>query len=120
MRSDKFKFIMDAMASHAIEETNSEYNASFLSMDGRHRGNSNQVPGQQKMQTNNNSTVLEVDEQSTSSRGGATKQRHQMMAELQNKRDDMDSYYDPNEEPVAEDMQSEDSFKQPQIVRKKK
>lgn len=41
MRSDKFKFIMDAMASHAIEETNSEYSsASFLSGDGR-RGNAN-------------------------------------------------------------------------------
>ena len=35
MRSDKFKFIMDAMANHAIEEANSEYSASFISMDGR-------------------------------------------------------------------------------------
>lgn len=43
LRSDKFKFIMDAMASHAIEEQNSEYNASFLSVDAatRMRGNSN-------------------------------------------------------------------------------
>jgi hypothetical protein len=35
MRSDKFKFIMDAMANHAIEEANTEYSASFISADGR-------------------------------------------------------------------------------------
>ena len=35
MRSDKFKFIMDAMASHAIEEHGSEYSASFISVDNR-------------------------------------------------------------------------------------
>ena len=34
LRSDKFKFIMDAMASHAIEEHGSECSASFISMDG--------------------------------------------------------------------------------------
>ena len=76
MRSDKFKFIMDAMASHAIEETNSEYSASFLSLDGRQlRGNSNP---HQKGQSSNPmgdrfaSTVLEVDEMSESSKQGIT------------------------------------------------
>jgi hypothetical protein len=42
LRSDKFKFIMDAMASHAIEEHGSECSASFISVDGRQiRQNSN-------------------------------------------------------------------------------
>ena len=72
MRSDKFKFIMDAMASHAIEETNSEYSASFLSGDGRrgsanphHNKECNKGTGYEKER--NNSTVLEVEEMSDSS-----------------------------------------------------
>ena len=81
MRSDKFKFIMDAMASHAIEEHNSEYSASFISMDngGRiARINSNAY------QKENNNTVVEVDEASETSliiNKNDTKTRHQMMHE---------------------------------------
>ena len=87
-RSDKFKFIQDAMARDTIEETNSEYSASFLSNGGgagdhggRHRGNSNPhqrgyaygAGGNANMNDRdalgrNNSTVLEVDEFSESSK----------------------------------------------------
>jgi hypothetical protein len=35
MRTDKFKYIMDAMANHRIDETNSECSASFLSESGK-------------------------------------------------------------------------------------
>ena len=34
MRTDKFKYIMDSMANHRIDEANSEYSASFLSESG--------------------------------------------------------------------------------------
>ena len=68
MRSDKFKFILDAMANHAIEEQNSEYSASFLS-----DGHGNVVHGAGRHRAVhvgefNNSTVLEVDEMSESSK----------------------------------------------------
>lgn len=70
------------MASHTIEETNSEYSASFLSNGGgdhggRHRGNSNPHQrggayayqgGERDALGRNNSTVLEVDEFSESSK----------------------------------------------------
>lgn len=99
MRTDKFKFIMDAMASHAIEETNSEYSASFISADGRpgHHYNRGNVNPHQKGAGGGghgtNSTVLEVDEMSESSKGqdGLNKvQQRRYQAEE-------DSYYDPNE-----------------------
>ena len=94
MRTDKFKFIMDAMASHAIEEQNTEYSASFISqLDGRIRGNSNVAhpvggPGHLDYKQSNN-TVDEEDEESLSStllRGGAggattTHSRHQQRAQ---------------------------------------
>ena len=95
MRTDKFKFIMDAMASHAIEEQNTEYSASFISqLDGRIRGNSNVAhpggggPGHLDYKQSNN-TVDEEDEESLSStllRGGAggattTHTRHQQRAQ---------------------------------------
>lgn len=88
LRSDKFKFIMDAMASHAIEEHGSECSASFISMDGRQiRQNSNAAAAQNYHHANNN-TVLEVDEASEGSsikhnpsRMDNTYNRHQQMAQ---------------------------------------
>lgn len=83
MRSDKFKFIMDAMASHAIEEQNTEYSASFISQigDGRNRQNSNATAHNAQKQMK---TVDEDDEESMNSTmrlgaGGAksTHSRHQ-------------------------------------------
>jgi hypothetical protein len=72
MRTDKFKFILDAMANHAIEEQNSEYSASFLS-DGhggivQGKGGRGGKMGYGVDKERNNSTVLEVDEMSESSK----------------------------------------------------
>lgn len=102
------------MRPHAIEEANSEYSASFISVDGRppHVGRKNTEPQQ---------TVLEVDEVSENS-GPQNKGQQRMHYKV--KDDEMDSYYDPNEhagrEQQEEDQQSDESLKQPQIVRKKK
>ena len=142
MRSDKFKFIMDAMASHAIHETNSEYSASFLSEGGRQGNRGNQNPHQKHgnahsniANTNsnydprNNSTVLEVDE--LSEKSSKDQYQNRTWNERQKKFEE-DSYYDPDEmhnqdnhhhnhqNQDDQDMQSEESFQQPVIVRKKK
>ena len=45
MRTDKFKFIMDSMANHRIEETNSENSASFLSESNPSGGVPSKVRG---------------------------------------------------------------------------
>lgn len=79
---------MDAMKNHAIEEANSEYSASFISVDGK--------PPQALRKNNEpHQTVLEVDEVSENS-GPHNKKGGQRM-HYQVKDDEMDSYYDPNE-----------------------
>ena len=66
MRADKFKFINEAMASHKIEETNSEYNASFLSEGAANRNlrsSSAKMQEQYRKSIDNRNAVEEVDEE---------------------------------------------------------
>lgn len=66
MRTDKFKFIMDSMANHRIEETNSENSASFLSesnpaggVPSKVRGNSTKQFDTQKRHKDGSAAVVE-------------------------------------------------------------
>ena len=73
MRTDKFKYIMDSMANHRIDEANSEYSASFLSESGyqKNRLNSQGKNANYSIKGNErgreHSTVEEVDEESMNS-----------------------------------------------------
>ena len=71
MRTDKFKYIMDSMANHRIDEANSEYSASFLSETGHQKNRMNSQTKNLEQYYNKvnkeHSTVEEEEDESRSS-----------------------------------------------------